>query len=73
MNRAVKQLELITGWGGFEIGDRVAHRNAPNTAIATVSDITQSKVFLRWDSCPTSDPTGFPKFRFKPEYLRVAV
>jgi len=68
-----KQLELITAWNGFDIGDRIAHRNAPDTAIAIVSDITQGKVFLRWNTCPTSDPTGFPKFRFIQEYRRISI
>lgn len=67
----MKQLELITAWNGFDIGEAIAHRNAPDTAIATISDITQGKVFLRWLSAPNSDPTGFPKFRFIQEYRRV--
>lgn len=67
----LKQLELITEWNGFKEGDRIAHKNAPNTAIATISEITQGKVFLRWHSAPNSSPTGFPKFRFKPEFCKV--
>jgi len=67
----LKQLELITEWNGFKEGDRIAHKNAPNTAIATVAEITQGKVFLRWDSAPNCTATGFPKFRFIHEYLKV--
>lgn len=67
----LKQLELITEWNGFKEGDRIAHKNAPNTAIATITEITQGKVFLLWHSAPNCDPTGFPKFRFFQEYLKV--
>lgn len=69
----MKQLELITAWNGFDIGEAIAHRNAPDTAIATISDITQGKVFLKWKSAPNSEATGFPKFRFIQEYRKVAI
>ena len=67
----LKQLELITEWNGFKEGDRIAHKNAPNTAIATIAEIDQSKVWVKWDSAPYSTPTGSPKFRFKPEFCKV--
>lgn len=68
----MKQLELITEWSGFKEGDRIAHINAPNTAIATIIEIDTSKVWMVWDTCPTSSPTGFPKFRFKEQFTNAS-
>jgi hypothetical protein len=67
----IKQLELITEWNSFKEGDRIAHINAPNTAIATIAEIDRSKVWITWTACPTSSPTGFPKFRFKEQFAHV--
>lgn len=67
----MKQLELITEWNELKEGDRIAHINAPNTAIATITEIDNSKVWIVWDASPMSSPTGFPKFRFKEQFAKV--